>query len=70
MTKFDATTHDLAKAFNVSYQTARDWVVDGMLKHGKHYIDLRKPNAQNACLRFNIEACQKYFEVPPEKRKA
>lgn len=68
-TQFNATTKDLADAFNVSLNTVRSWVLSGILKQGKHYLDLRKANAKNALLRFNIEACQKQFEIPPEKRQ-
>lgn len=66
--KFNATPKDLANAFNVSTGTVRHWVNCEVLKQGKHYIDIRKPNAHNAMLRFNIEACQQLFLTPPEKR--
>lgn len=68
MKKFNATVKDLAEAFNVSHSQVRNWVLNGILKQGKHYIDIRKTNAKNALLRFNIEACQSYFQTPPEKR--
>ena len=60
---------EIARLYGVSDTVVKeDWVDGQMLKYGKHYIDVRSQNAKNAQLRFDLDACQKYFEIEPEKR--
>jgi len=68
MTSFNLTIKELAKADNCSEKTVIRRVDDGTYTRGKHYVDKRPKNAKNRKLRFNLEACQKYFLTPPEKR--
>lgn len=65
---FNQTPDEIAKAFSVSRKTIERRVKDGTFKYGKHYIDLQAKNAKDKILRFNLEACQKVFLTPPEKR--
>jgi hypothetical protein len=46
----------------------RRWVDCGMLKYGSEYIDMRLTNGRQAKLRFNLDALDKLFATPPEKR--
>jgi disulfide oxidoreductase YuzD len=68
MNPFNHTTKDLAKAYKWSEKTVERRVDDGTFTYGKEYIDVRAKNAKNRDLRFNLEACQKLFLTPPEKR--
>ena len=70
MTVFNLTINELAKSLNVSRSTILRYIEKGIFKNGKHYIDLRSnANGRNAMRRFNVEACQSCFAIPPEKRK-
>jgi transposase len=68
MTSFTLTIEELAKADECSEKTVIRRVDDGTYIYGKHYVDKRPKNAKNRKLRFNLEACQKLFLIPPEKR--
>lgn len=66
--RFSSRPKEVAVFFDVSLAVVRQWVDTQMFRYGKHYIDVRSPNAKNSKLRFDLEACQKYFETEPEKR--
>jgi hypothetical protein len=68
MDSFTHTPKQIAKADECSEKTVIRRVDDGTYIYGKHYVDKRPKNAKNRKLRFNLEACQKYFLTPPEKR--
>jgi transposase len=68
MKLFNQKTKDIAKAYGVSEKTITRMIDDGTFTHGDQWIDLRGKNAINRNPRFNLEACQKYFLTPPEKR--
>jgi transposase len=65
---FNQTCKEVAKHYKVSPLTVRRWVDTGTLKYGTQYIDIRPTNAKQAQLRFNLEAMDNLFAIPPEKR--
>lgn len=52
----------------ISHKQLLRAVNDGLLREGKEYQDRRLPDSQKARYYFNIKACLKRLNTPPEKR--
>lgn len=60
-------------AKKLGYRNARPLyhlIKTGVLRIGKEVQDRRSPQSVNADYWFNISACQKRLNTPPEKREA
>lgn len=62
-------TKSAAIALGISTRHLTNLRVDGLLKHGDDWRDIRRLNAMRATYRWHLERCQKKLNILPEKRR-
>lgn len=62
-------TRSAAVALGCSVRHLTNLRLDGLLKPGDHWRDIRRPNAMRPTYRWHLERCQKKLNVLPEKRQ-